>query len=304
MSPAGGDVGLLAGFFFEMATVKFPLWSLDASGSVGGLLTYSRGAGTAARPVDKSVDGRAYTAEYPARVLDGRGIVRLKPRARPDLKRRHIVTGLKTAPGQQLREDQFRVAGMLADWLYRWSLVVSLHDPQAPPVAVHGWWEGLYFQRGENRELRKFPGQPEGATLSIRRAITGTNSAKGYLMRQLLSRRLVRFDVTLEAFAGLTAAQKATWLPSGNAPWHLLPDAYDFGDFHIEGQTFVNIWMQAAELIARFALPKRWLYTGQRAGLWRATRSYPKNHAVVLAWEKHLSSGDGYKAEPVSRWHR
>ena len=160
-------------------------------------------------------------------------------------------------PVQAAKEARFRHAVTLTNWIIRNNLVVSPVNPNGLLPPLRPWWDGLYFQRGENREQRKFPGQPVGHSLSIRRRVTGATTRAGFISHQLLTRRFFRFEITLRAWQNLTVLEDATWTPQGDAPWDELPQVFTLPGGESFTRTFANIWNSGRILDPAFSNAKR-----------------------------------------------
>lgn len=285
-----------------MAKVKFPLWSLSASGSLGKTVCYSPQAEEASRQRDRVIKDTDNIAIYPARIISGRAIARLKPRGSAAIRRQSKIYKEPESLIQAQRQAQFTFAQTLARWIIENNLTVSPVDPLTRPEPVYPWTDGRYFLRGENREIRKFPGQVPGKTLGIRRRTTRPTTEFGYVMRQLITRRNFRFNITLIAWTNLPNPYVDLWLPSGNAPWDNLPRTFPLHRGIIVDRTFANMWMQASFLIPRFELQKNWLEAGTQNGMWISTDKRADNDPVILNWEKHLDSESDYLEQNVQSW--
>ena len=285
-----------------MARVRYPLWSLSASGSVGEQICYGKAGGEPPRTINRARDGEAIAADYPRRQISGAGIARLKPGYRGDLRKRKAGENIPADPVQAQKEAVFRHAGTLTRWIVRNNLVVATGNPNGFLPPLPPWWDGLYFQRGEKREERRFPGQPAGESLTIRREITGATTKHGFISHQLLTGAFFRFDITLTAWRNLTTIENATWEPQGSAPWSELPDRFELPGGEYFTRTFANVWIQAAYLIPRFELPKRWLNIGQRAAVWISEHPRPDTDPAVIEFEEHLSSANDIQIVDVENW--
>lgn len=281
-----------------MARVKNPLNSLAASGSVGELVTYQHRHTDSPIEVRRSINGEPVTAIYPERIIDGRGIARLKPRSRGDLSRRRLAARGARGKAAIESQDRFNLARILADWCVRNN--IAIFGPTAVPRPP--FWSGVYDQRGENREMRKFPGQPAGESVSIRRRITGTITPRGYMMRQLLSRRLIRYNITLAAFLNLDNAARSTWTPSPAAPTDPLPIPYQVGDLTIRDPAFYHFWIIAAFFINRFDMPQFWVQNGERARVVSGFQVAPIPPEKIEAWENHIAAQNEIRRQTTGPW--
>ena len=285
-----------------MAVVKNPLHSASASGSIANALCFSPVGDTRPRTIHREVEGLPVDAQYPARIMSGRGIVRLKPQYRGDLRKPLPAGAGKENRQQQLREDRFTAAATISRWIVRNNLVPSVLAPALLDPTPRPWSAGVYLRRTENRELRKFPGQEIGETLSVRRRVAAPTTEQGFVMHQLLSRRYFRFEITLAAFLNLPQEQISTWVPGGDAPWSELPQFFSFGGDLNVPRVFVNCWIQAAYFIPLFALPKEWLIVGQRAEVWRSPVVVDSDDPDVIEWRNYWSAQSDYVLTQSHDW--
>lgn len=287
-----------------MATVKNPLNSLSASGSINNTQTYHRAGGRGVKTIPRQRGDKSFDAQYPSAIVTGRGVVRLKPQARPDLRRRQGRAAQGPARPADLRRLRFANASTVAAWLVRNNLVVAASNPANMEPPPPPWWDQHYLQRGRREQQLKFPGQPPGRTVAWRVETTGTKSPVTFLMRQLLSRRLVRLDVTLTAWRNLTLEQQMFWATMGNAPWDELPLEFEFDDRGAVDRRFINVWIQAAYLIANFELEAGWLERGLDFAVWQTPFRRAPNDPIVTAWERWLSTGESIRGIESVRWSR
>ena len=287
-----------------MAKVKYPLHSLSASGTVGKQVTFHKSGGNKPHIITRRRGDKVINAVYPRRRISGEGIARIKPGRRGDLRKRRPGENIPANEEQALREAQFRHATTITDWIVRNNIVVAESDPNNRTIPLRPWWDGLYFQRGQTSEERRFPGQGEGESLNIRRQITGATTKRGFISHQLLTRSLFRFTITLAAWRNLTPVENTTWLPGGDAPWEELPMLFPLPGEQFFTRTFANIWIQAAYLIPLFEMPRNWLRIGQRVNVWVSEHPRPDSDPAVAAFKAHLSAQNDYQIIDVESWQR
>lgn len=291
-------------FFFKMARVKNPLHSMSASGSIAGVITYRPTHRVEGQIIHRERNGKEIEAKYPPRIISGQGIASAKIIRQPSIKRRNRATNKRINQAALIRESRFILAKKIAAWAVNNNICVTFNDPsnQIPPLPP--WWDGIYFQRGENREMIKFPGQEQEMTVSIKRKITGTTTRQGFVMRQLLARKYIRLDYTLQAWATLSEVQKARWERYEIPEWTDLPRNFELVGSGIISQRFMNCWIQAAATIPQFELPRGWLFEGQLKAVWKSNWTRPVDNPAVLAWQAHLNSERDIIATSSPPWNR
>lgn len=251
-----------------MAKVKFPLHSLSASGSLGGQITFNKVAEQPARTIIRTIDGEQITAEYPARIIGGRGIAKMKIQRRRDIPKRKALSNDKAFPTQADTERLLAVSAMLSSWMVRHKISISRSMPTGRGSDTAPAHHGYLLGRGENREIRRFPGQPEKSTLSIRRDITSPKSGYTHLIHLLLTANYSRFLITARHWDGVGRNTLHKWRPRGDAPWEELPESLYLPTIGVVNRAFLNIWLQLSYLVPRFELIKDWFPRGQQNLLW------------------------------------
>ena len=285
-----------------MAKVKFPLFSLSATGKVGDVLLYHRVAKTPARTMKRRYANGIVEAKYPARIISGRGVVRKRPSVRYDKRRRHKIYDEPASLAQATTEYYFKMASAVAHWVIKHNLVVAAEDPADAVPFLAPWSDGVYFLRGENRENIEFPGHPVGMTTSARRQLERSDTKLGFIMRELLSRKYVRVRYLLGAWVKLSAEDRLKWLPGGNAPWDALPAQFTLPRGSYVGQDFINAWIQSSYLIPRYELLKGWLQNGDRLQVWHTPYHRPSGDPMVIAWKNHIGAENDFTEVQSTPW--
>ena len=287
-----------------MAKVINPLHSATASGSVGATVCYTPVGVQRAREIPRTINGEEVVAQYPTRIVSGRGIVRAKPRGAKDFKRSKPRARTARTTAEQQRRDRFAWISQLAHWVVRENIAIGPDDPALMPQPQPPWWDSVYFLRGVNREIVRFPGQPEGTSVSIRRFYSRPLTPHGYVFRQLYTRGSFRLETTMAAWEQLPPEYQARWQFGGTAPVESLPVPGNIGDGFVYSPGFANALMQVAYLSPRFALSKNWLREGQQNQLWKTPFARGPGDQVVGAWVVHISSAFDTEVIQLHPWER
>lgn len=240
-----------------MARVYNPLHSESASGSINGNLTFAAVRDQRPRVIRRTINGEEVDAHYPARIMSGQGIARSKIRARPDLKRRAAASGARITPAQDYITAAFTSTRKLARFLVTRNTRISRFSGDLLEAEAHPWWQQMFHQRADNREIRKYPGQPQGESTSWRRRVTAAVTPDGFIMRELIGRnhsniRMAEamWNNTFDAWQRRWASQQARNLAG------LERNIVSPGDIQFD-QGFALFFCAYAFMVTRFILPPR-----------------------------------------------
>ena len=287
-----------------MAKVKFPLFSLSASGSIGRTITYNKCANQQARRILRQRDGTQFVAEYPSRALSGLSVARKMPNR---LNRRRLMSEdalVPIAPGPARQRAIFALGIRVSAWLVIHNIGVARRNPDESGLLLRPWWNDFYTQQSISYEERKFPGQPEGETLQIRRQFLGTQTPQSYIFRQIVARGNVRFETFLRTWLNTDIEIWRRLAPEGNAPYEGLPYLRAFGIADDLRALFVNTWLWRSYLINRFTFPKGGVAGPPFYGLWTNTTDLPPDAPEIIAYDQRLSVEREYEQIPVEQWSR
>ena len=290
--------------FAFVAKVRYPLFSLTASGNLAGAVNYTSFPRCRRKAIPRQRGDKLFVAEYPPDVLSGWGVVRKALPRRRDLKRGRLAADTRKNRDQRAKAARFTIARTLALWAVKYGVTASRLPPAELVPVPPPWWDGLYFQRAVRREQLHFPGQARGETVGFVTRIRGTTTPTGFIMRQLLGRKFARLEITRLAWNNLSPSARENWTPRGDTPWDVLPTEFDFGDGVVFDRRFVNCWMQASQLIAAFELDAGWLERGADFQLHCSPFVRAPDDPVVVAWETHLSAGARVSAMESKPWRR
>lgn len=198
-----------------MATVKFPLLSLSATGSIKGVIDFKQVRDTDEITYQKNRNLTSFQHTKPPRIVTGRGIVCAKRGAR----------GRKRAKKtEQQRQNQniFSVALKLGTFIEKHSLIYTDTNP-APIINPPSSWSSRFINaRGSSNELRKFPGQVIRRSTSWRRRTKEPTTPRGYVMRSFMINQAFTLRQAQNVWLQLDDEQKERFIPTGNAPFDRL----------------------------------------------------------------------------------
>ena len=287
-----------------MAKVKFPLFSLSASGSIGRTITYNKCANQQARLIPRQRGAARFVAEYPSRALSGLSVARKMPNR---LNRRRLVPEdalVPLTPGLQRQRAIFALGVRVSAWLVIHNIGVARRNPDESGLLLRPWWNDFYTQQAISYEERKFPGQPEGETLQIRRQFLGTQTPQSYIFRQIVARGNIRFENFMRTWLNTDIEIWRSLAPEGNAPYEGLPYMRAFGIPDELRAVYVNFWLWTSFLLNRFAFPDGGVIGPPFFGLWTNTADLPPDAPEVVAHRERLSVEREYETIPVDQWVR
>ena len=287
-----------------MAKVKFPLFSLSASGSIGRTITYNRCANQQARRISRQRGATRFVAEYPSRALSGLSVARKMPNR---LNRRRLLSEdelVPLTPGPARQRAIFALGVRVSAWVVVHDLGVALFNPETSGLLLRPWWNDFYTQQAVSYEDRKFPGQVEGETLQIRRFFLGTQTPQSYIFRQIVARGNVRFETFLQTWNNQGEAFWRRLGTEGNAPYEELPYLRAFGVPDDLRALFVNAWLRRSYFINRFSYIDPGQFGLPLGGLWTGTTNLPPDAPEIVEYNRRLSVESEYGVVPVEQWQR
>lgn len=285
-----------------MAKVRFPLWSLSASGSIGETINYQQAGETQRRVDSKARQGEFFEAQYPPRVITGRGIVRQKPGKRRDLRRATAQDGETPTSQQGIFQAQFSYISALTQWVVRHNIIFFHFNSPPPTGQLYPWWDEYYTQQEETRELRKFPGQPKGETLAIRRTIPARLTKHGYIFRQLIGKTNIRIRLGLQAWLNIDERARRGWTIGGSPDVGTLPGYTLAPGSSFEKRQFSAYYLESVYLINHYNILPRWQENGTTGGLINALDIRPPGDPVRRRFEEFISQENDYRRVQVTSW--
>ena len=286
----------------RMAKVFLPLYSMSASGSVGGTVCYHPVADQPAREIRRAINGREVVAQYPPRIVTGRGYVRMKPQRRPELARRKRGRRGRLAYNLFSAQVAFPIANHIANWVIKNNIAIfSGNSPEGHDI-FQPWTLRRFALRGETREQRKFPGQQRNRTVSIRTDVTVPLNKREFIVHSIIGHDTMRWRNLLLSWNKLTNQQQEEWNELFTfTTEHIAPYRFPTG-----GNPFPRGIMYAgivnAFLLGFFSAVGPIFTQATNHAAYRSPRTEADYPLVIAAWERHLASTNDNRAETTTPW--